>query len=297
MPVRSAAMTTGRRMRARVAACSLLAGVFATAAHAWGPQGHRLVALVAAEHLTPVARRNVAWLLDGASLADVAVWADEERERNSQTAAWHYVNLPEDATAYERERDCPRQPGVPAGAGADRWRDCVVDRILDHAERLADRSLDRADRARSLKFLVHLVADLHQPFHAFGRARGGNEILVEVFGSPTCSYDDGSRYPCNLHAVWDTELVVRRRLSDAAYHAELERIIRERGLERAAGGTPAEWALESLALARAALLPPGGAVDERYVGTHAATLDERLALAGLRLAALLEGALAAEPPG
>ena len=43
---------------------------------AWGGQGHRLVGLIAAERLTPLARQNVAWLLDGQSLADVSSWAD-----------------------------------------------------------------------------------------------------------------------------------------------------------------------------------------------------------------------------
>ena len=44
---------------------------------AWSAQGHRLVALVATNHLSTAARTNVGWLLDGANLADVAVWADQ----------------------------------------------------------------------------------------------------------------------------------------------------------------------------------------------------------------------------
>ena len=100
---------------------------------------------------------------------------------------------------------CPRQPGVAAGGRGDTWRDCVVDRIRYNQERLADTSLDRADRAIALKFLVHLVGDVHQPLHALGVERGGNGIRVSVFGSPDCRYDDGTSYPCNLHGVWDTE--------------------------------------------------------------------------------------------
>ena len=166
---------------------------------AWGVQGHRVVALLAIARLSPVARANVALLLPDRTLADVSRWADDYITDNTQTGPWHYVNLPEGATRYERDRDCPRQPGVAAGSPADRWRDCIVDRILYSQQRLGDAALDRADRAIALKFLVHFVADLHQPFHATGIARGGNTIPLVVFGSPTCVSSSGATNPCNLH--------------------------------------------------------------------------------------------------
>jgi hypothetical protein len=275
----------------------VIAAVFALAiacaasavVYGWGAQGHRLVALVAENHLTPAARKNVQVLLGDESLADVAVWADEYLQGNNQTSFWHYVNIPADARGYDRNRDCPRQPGVSAGGRGDAWRDCVVDRIRYNEERLADRSLDRADRAVALKFLVHLIGDLHQPFHALGVERGGNGIPVSVFGSPTCGYPDGTRFSCNLHALWDSELIAHRKLRDRAYAAELERQITAR--RWGASGSAAEWAMESHALAKAALLPPRGAADEAYYRAHIAQIDERLALGGLRLARVLNQAL------
>ena len=118
------------KVRAIVVICALnVAGTGAPLA-AWGAQGHRLVARIAEGRLTPVARQNVRWLLDGASLADVAAWADEQEDELRQTSSWHYVNIPSSAGGYDRNRDCPRQPGVSAGSRADRWRDCIVDRIL-----------------------------------------------------------------------------------------------------------------------------------------------------------------------
>jgi hypothetical protein len=145
--------------------------------------------------------------------------------------------------------------------------------------------LDRADRAVALKFLVHLIGDLHQPFHALGVERGGNGIPVSVFGSPTCGYPDGTRFSCNLHALWDSELIAHRKLRDRAYAAELERQITAR--RWGAAGSAAEWAMESHALAKAALLPPRGQADEAYYRAHIAQIDERLALGGLRLARVL----------
>jgi hypothetical protein len=156
-----------------------------------------LVGLIAAKQLNSTARLNIAWLLGDSNLADIASWADDYVAANTQTGAWHYVNIPADASSYDRDRDCPRQPGVLAGTRNDRWRDCAVDRILYHQARVAAPSLDRADRATALKFLVHFIGDLHQPFHALDVARGGNDIPVVAFGSATCTRSEG-RLP---HAI------------------------------------------------------------------------------------------------
>ena len=54
---------------------------------------------------------------------------------------------------------------------------------------------------------------------------------------------------------------------------------------------PADWANESFALAKAAWVNDGGSVDEQYYRQQIKVVDERLALAGLRLAALLNEVL------
>jgi hypothetical protein len=258
---------------------------------AWGDQGHRLTALVAAGRLTPVARQNVQRLLGDASLADVANWADDYLVGNNQTSFWHYVNIPPDARAYDRNRDCPRQPGVSAGGRGDIWRDCILDRIRYNEERLADASLDRLDRGIALKFLVHFVGDLHQPFHATAVERGGNGIPVRVFGSDTCGGPSARPTPCNLHSVWDSQLIAHRDLGDRAYRERLERLIVRARLDARPLGAPADWAMESLALSNAAMLPERGEANEAYFARHIDALEERLALGGLRLAALLNRSL------
>ena len=160
---------------------------------AWGGQGHRLVGLIAAERLTPIATQNVAWLLDGKTLADVSSWADTIRSDQQQTYNWHFLNIPPDAKGYDRDRDCPRAAGVEAGSRADRWRDCAVDRILFWEQRLADVRLDRADRATALKFIVHFIGDFHQPFHTLGVGRGGNDVRCACSATPIAPRMDSSR--------------------------------------------------------------------------------------------------------
>src|SRR5689334_16574758 len=209
-------------MRKRIASVTLVVTLFSLMPllHAWSGQGHRLVALIAADRLTPVAKQNVAWLLDGQTLADVASWADSITGDQAQTSYWHYLNIPPDASGYDRNRDCPPQPGnAEPGSRNDRWRDCVVDRIGYWEERLGNPKLDRADRATALKFVVHFIGDLHQPFHALGVGRGGNDVKVRVFGQSDCGNDPNKPVPCNLHSVWDTRLILRRNLDEPSYFA------------------------------------------------------------------------------
>jgi hypothetical protein len=268
------------------------------AVHAWGGLGHRLTGLIAAKRLTPAARQHVTWLLGPQSLADVASWADRQVDAHVQTSYWHYLNIPPSATGYDRDRDCPRQPGVAAGSRNDRWRDCAVDRILYHEERLADLSLDRADRATALKFLVHFVGDLHQPFHTLGVGRGGNDVIVRAFGVSDCGNDPARPVPCNLHAIWDSRLIAHRNLDESAYLSSLEKLIADQRLEAAARqpATPAQWAEESFRLAKAALVESGTNIDEAYYRGQIPVIDRRLAMAGLRLANELNRLVTSPPP-
>ena len=262
---------------------------------AWGGQGHRLVGLIAAARLTPIANENVRWLLDGQTLADVSSWADDIRNDQQQTGFWHYLNIPADAAGYDRNRDCPPQPGVREGARADRWRDCVVDRITFWEERLKDTSLDRIDRGTAVKFLVHFIGDLHQPFHALGAGRGGNDVQVRVLGEANCGNDPARPSPCNLHSVWDGRLIEYRKLDDSPYLAQLQKLILEKKLAAQPVGTPEQWAVQSFRLGKEALVTPGTNIDEAYYRRHITVIDERLALAGVRLAAVLNRTLITPP--
>jgi len=251
---------------------------------AWGAQGHRIVGLIAAGRLSPVAKKNVDWLLDGRTLAEVANWADTLTGEQVQTAPWHYVNIPHETPSYDRDRDCPPQPGVKPGARNDRWRDCIVDRITYWEERLGNPELDRPDRATALKFVVHFIGDLHQPLHASGVAAGGNDIKVRVFGQEDCGTDPARPFPCNLHSVWDSRLISRKNLDDQSYAAFLKTLIAQKKLGWQPSGTPVQWANESVRLAKDAIVKDGANIDDAYYNRHITVIDERLALGGIRLA-------------
>jgi hypothetical protein len=248
---------------------------------AWGKPAHRVVANLAEARLRPAARAEAARLLatGGAThLAEVSGWADDVRRAGGQasrdTRRWHFVNF-DTGCEYAPARDCPDG-------------DCIVAAINRQILRLADRRLPDAERAEALKFLVHMVADVHQPLHTTPRAlRGGLGVQLQWRG-------EGS----NLHMAWDVWMFKRALestgLGETAY---------VRGLLHAPPlpGNPrserraADWAQASCRVIEAdALLPGTHKPGDAYLDAHRARMDRQLGLAGMRLADVLNFAL--DPP-
>ncbi|MGD0347828.1 MAG: S1/P1 nuclease [Terracidiphilus sp.] len=264
-------------MRAAVA-CALLLCTGVQPGWAWGREGHRLTALVAEQYLTPAAKAQIARLLGNHTLADIASWADEYRQEHPETSDWHYVSIPGSEAQFDRKRDCPVSKTDPASP----WRDCITDRILYFEGRLGDVSLSPADRAIALKFLVHLIGDIHQPFHTLGDDRGGNDITVTFLASGVCG-----EFHCNLHEVWDDMLIEEQGLSEKKYTERLLKEIKDNNWERLAGGEPTTWANISHHYAVNALVPKGTLITPDYVTEEVKVVDAQLALAGLRMARVL----------
>jgi hypothetical protein len=250
---------------------------------AWGFKGHRIVADIARDHLSETAKRNLQALLGNDDLAAISTWADEVRPQRPDSLGWHYVDIPKDAAGFSEQRDCYR-PDEKHLTTKEDHHNCVVDRITLFKQTLADKNASQADRVEALKWVVHFVGDIHQPMHAIEEGRGGNEIHVVEFGSTQCG-----KYPCNLHYEWDTGLLEHTGRSEQDYVTYLEQMIASKKLQ--AGGTPEDWANESLRLAKQVWISEGGAVDQAYYQANISIVDERLALAGLRLAAVLNDAL------
>ena len=267
------------------AAFFLLLILIPTPSFGWGPEGHRIVADIAQTRLTPTARLRVKELLGNNDLAAVSVWADDIKGERPETFGWHFVDIPRGASGFSEARDCNRANEKHAYARPDH-HNCVVDRITMFQQVLADRNAPRQDRIEALKFLVHFVGDVHQPMHAMGEARGGNDIHVVEFGSSQCG-----NHACNLHFVWDMGLLEHTRLSERQYVSKLNQLIASRGLTRRAEGTPADWANESFLVAKKVWVNDGGAVDEAYYENDIGIVNRRLALAGIRLASLINQAL------
>jgi hypothetical protein len=260
-----------RRSAVFLLACFLLV----PDAHAWGPDGHRIVAELAQRHLSPAAEAQVERLLGPEHtrrLADVATWADDIQDDPSQRALWkatrslHYINF--------GDRDCDYQPPRDCREGR-----CVVEGLAHYVAVLGDRSQSEDARREALKFVVHFVGDVHQPLHAGYRPdKGGNTYQVQF-------RDQGS----NLHRVWDSGMLRTRGLDWQTYAKRLD----ARGmvaLPPVAGAPFAAWAEESCRLTRD-IYPDGHTVGAAYVGTQLPVAERRLRQAGRRLAQLLNRTL------
>jgi hypothetical protein len=261
-------------------ALAFVASLSASRAFAWGKLGHRVASTLAENRLTPDAAAAVRDLLEpGETLADAALWPDEHRRDIPGSAAWHYVNVPITEAKYDA-RFCPSTG-------------CVVSKIDEMRGILSNRASSRSERRQALRFLVHLVEDLHQPLHVGNHAdRGGNDLQVRFFGDGT-----------NLHRLWDEGLIEHHSTDDVKWIGELDAMATPDRVKQWTKGSPESWADESLDAARQAyclpgthsLLRPGTKLDQLYFEFELPIATKRLAQAGVRLSAMLNDIFASPP--
>ena len=158
----------------------------------WGKTGHRIVGYIAEQFLTENARQGVTSILGNTSLSMVSTWADEIKADPEWDHAydWHWATVP-DGEQFEEEKQSGR----------------AVEKVQEFLTLLKSGSGTQSENEIALKFLVHLIGDLHQPLHVGnGTDRGGNDVNVKWFGKST-----------NLHAVWDTEMINHQKLGYTEY--------------------------------------------------------------------------------
>lgn len=256
----------------------LTAAILAPApAHAWGRLGHRLVARLAYDQLTPQARAEIALLLSDEAeptLAGIANWADDLRDNDpdlgKRTSRWHYVNMASKDCVYEVARDC-------------RNGDCVVEAIRRQSAILADRSKPKAERLQALKFVVHFVGDVHQPLHASNtNDRGGNDFQINYRG-------EGS----NLHSLWDSGLLKSAGLDEDAYLRRLQALPTPSDAAKPLlPSAPVQWAEQSCkAVTQPGFYPARAKLDDSYYVRYRPVAEQRLREGGAHLAQLLNATL------
>jgi hypothetical protein len=162
--------------------------LFGQLASCWGVLGHRTVAYVAAQYLTPEATTYVAGLINHQDISEAALWADKIRyiPGFAYSRAWHYIDAQDDP---------PRQCGLNFTRDCLPTAGCAVSALVNQTQRVNDLTLDHWDRGQAVRWVLHLIGDIHQPLHTEAEDRGGNEIPVMFHGRHT-----------NLHAVWDTAM-------------------------------------------------------------------------------------------
>jgi hypothetical protein len=251
---------------------ALVATFIVSDAYAWGQTGHRVTGAIAERYLSGEARAGIKQILGDETLAEVSNWPDVMRSDPAEfwqkTAnPWHYVTVPPGKTYAD--------VGAPPEGDA-------VSALQQFTKTVRDETAPLADRQLALRFIVHIIGDLHQPFHAGnGTDRGGNEVRVRYFGDAM-----------NLHSLWDNAMIDRQQLSYSEMATWLLAKVTPDQLRDWSNADPLVWIGESTIL-RDKAYPTSENLSYEYDYEHIKALKERLLQAGIRMAAYLNSTFAA----
>jgi S1/P1 Nuclease/Metal binding domain of Ada len=264
----------------------------------WGLDGHKIIAVITADNLTPAAASHVADILGVAAdkraiataMEAASILPDTEfRAEDKSTAPWHFIDI----CLQDRRADVPAR--CPRGK-------CVTSKIDEYSKRVRESHYDRWGAKGDLAFLIHFVGDIHQPLHTANDAdRGGNCVPVDSHSRET-----------NLHATWDTAIVrgLEYRIDSGRPETTAHKLERTYAAEKDADSWIAadDIAWESNQVARTDIygalqipiepcqptadlcINPSGhpvELDSPYLDHADAVAGHQLAKAGFRLASLL----------
>jgi hypothetical protein len=255
----------------------------------WGLDGHREAARIAAnrvsrktarfvrDHIHDRAKRYRMTHIEYALVSN-AGWADfHAMHENPATAALHFSHTPyRDCQPYKFSRDC----------GEDGSGECIVKAIADFAQIASDYSKSEIERANAIRFLVHLLADIHNPMHVgFAEDLGGNRI--ELF------LPDGTESV--LHLVWDDHVLVNPDLAKDYTETDLSKFhisevdsMDPKFAELIASETATTLTCKHAYWNGSQWIRKGDRLTEQYMETRSRQAWTQIAKSGVRLAQILE---------
>lgn len=264
---------------------------------AWGGAGHKTIAALAEARMTPKARARARQILAetddhlvGQGFIEAAVWADAYRDSSAQgraTKRFHYANL--DLLAPDFKTACPVDDGLALQASSTGLNGCILTKLNAFIGELGDPRTTPIERGRALRFIIHLVGDIHQPLHTadHGDAGGNCEMVQRLDGAPM-----------SLHRYWDTAVVADLGRSPPALAAKLNASISPTDARAWTSASTMTWLSESYDLAAGHAYRYGGPtycdrisaptrLASQYEQVSRAIVATQLQKAGIRLAAVL----------
>ena len=232
-------------------------------AFSWGKTGHRTTGEVAEHFLTEKTKIEIQKILQDPSLAIASTWSDEMRSNPDfrQYNPWHYANMPLSITYVNSKKSSKGD---------------IVQAIKLSKSKLKDNNVSLDEKAFYLRYLVHLIGDIHQPLHVGrGNDRGGNDIKVKWFG------DDS-----NLHRVWDTNMIENYQMSYTELTAHLLRTFSKKDVKILSED---EWVNESQNKVKLIYsgVNNGDYLGYDYIYDNFDIVKKQLFVAGYRLAGTL----------
>jgi len=234
--------------------------------YSWDKKGHDITAAIAQRHLTKKASKKIKNLLDGKSIIYWAPWMDDASNmpEYKYSKTWHYFDIAkgQDAATYPHEE-----------------KGDVLTAIEAQINILKDAKRSREEHQLALKFLVHMVGDLHQPFHlGYPEDKGGNSTRVTFFGKET-----------SIHSMWDGGMASRAHDWNHTEWAEELDITDKDSISAITSGSLIDWANESHKYSEAIYdcTPAGSNLSFPYVREWQSVLEHQFLYGGLRLAKIL----------
>lgn len=215
----------------------VMAFVSPSVAFSWGGAGHEITGQIAQMLLTDRASIAVDELykeettpayevFSGMPLATISVWPDKVKKgvlEGDGSSGWHFINFEyedTDPAKIDLVKNCTGKVShyfkdglpLPVGQKIEETREdnCSILKAAEFFRILSDSTKPAKARLVALKYLVHIIGDMHQPLHniAWNNDAGGNSRGVSFMGHPDPFYG-----PLNLHSVWDDN-IIRQRLLD-----------------------------------------------------------------------------------
>lgn len=306
----------------------LLIVAFPVNLFAWGPDGHKIVARIAEKHLTAKARTAILSqklleeLPDGSAncdsesiaeeLACVANWADTVRDNVFvRTTKWHFVNISLADKTYKPEQDCPdnNEKGICGIKALAALIDFLESNQGSFSVGTFTPDAAKFDRRIAMRFLVHIVGDLHQPLHTVKEGGGRNTPLVTFIKfSPCLQMKNGKCVKGgqpSLHKVWDSKIITtllrQKQKNEKTYADLLDSEIKESDVDAFEDADSVEWLLEAHEIAiedddkrvksLKKIKEQDGKIYPRinsnYVKDNTPSINLQLKRAGIRLAKIL----------
>jgi hypothetical protein len=289
---------TGDNGRMKRCTLALLICLLTQSAYAWNAAGHRLVALIAWEQLSPATQAQISQSL--AIHPDYPRWQEKAKSTLPQAILAEAATWPDsirnDPRFYDETRETPRPPipGWPDNARHKQWHYVdfdaqgkviggEIDRQIERISHLLRSTRQNEEITYYLPWLLHLVADIHQPLHVGnGQDEGGNLFEIENPLTPHRPFS-------NLHSYWD-DLPGPSSLRGQRLENQAKELVDRNTPPNQ--GTVNDWRRESRELHRNAYPEKQGSllptITEDFQIQVRRIAEQRLVDAGFRLGRLLE---------
>jgi hypothetical protein len=238
---------------------------------AWGQLGHRIVGEIAESYLSPKARLALKKVMGNESLAAASTWPDfiKSDPAFAYLSPWHYLDF-KAGQSYEQTMEYLK---VDTAVDAYTKLNFIMGQLKNRAQLAPDKQL------MYVRLLVHIIGDIHQPFHV-GRSedQGGNKI--KVLWQP----NDAT----NMHSVWDSKLIESQQLSFTEYTRFINFSTHAERVEWQSSDLT-QWMYESNVIAEKLYneVKPDDKLGYKYIFDHIAIANQQLLKGGVRLAGVL----------